>query len=141
MSVTESATVLVRAPLEQVLEKLRDIDHQKDWFPDNLESQVLERDEHGRCVRGRMVNDVKVVKDDFVLDYTHSDTGFAWRLTSPTRVQKDQQGSWTLVDKGGATEATMRLTLDPSIPLPGFVQKRIVTGTVRGATKALAAQF
>ena len=56
-------------------------------------------------------------------------------------MQKAQEGSWALVDKGGRTEATMSLTVDTSLPLPGFVQKKTVKDTLKGATSALAKQF
>ena len=141
MAVTDSMTVTVNAPADQVLAFLRDIDNQKNWFPGNTSSEVLERDADGRPTKARLVNDVKVAKDEFVLDYTHNDSGFSWHLPEPTKVQKTQEGSWTLVDKGGRTEATMSLTIDTSLPLPGFVQRKTLKDTLKGATKALAAQF
>jgi ribosome-associated toxin RatA of RatAB toxin-antitoxin module len=141
MAVSNSLSVTVNAPLDQVLSFLRDIDNQKNWFPGNEVSEVLERDENGLPTRARLVNDVKVAKDDFTLDYTHNDTGFSWRLPSPTKVQKVQEGSWSLADKGGQTEATMALTIDTSLPLPGFVQKKTLNDTLKGATSALAKQF
>jgi ribosome-associated toxin RatA of RatAB toxin-antitoxin module len=141
MAVTNSLSVTVDAPLDQVLSFLRDIDNQKNWFPGNEVSEVLERDENGLPTRARLVNDVKVAKDDFTLDYTHNDTGFSWRLPAPTKVQKVQEGSWSLADKGGQTEATMALTIDTSLPLPGFVQKKTLNDTLKGATSALAKQF
>jgi hypothetical protein len=141
MAVTDSVTVTVGAPRDAVLAFLRDIDNQHTWFPGNLESQVLESDDEGRCVRGRMVNDAKVAKDEFVLEYTHADDGFSWRLARPTRVQRDQHGSWRLVDKGGSTEATMSLSLDIALPLPGFVQRMTLKNTINGATSALVKRF
>jgi hypothetical protein len=60
---------------------------------------------------------------------------------APTKVQKSQTGSWALVDKGGTTEATMSLTVDTSLPLPGFVQKKTLKDTLKGATTGLAKQF
>jgi ribosome-associated toxin RatA of RatAB toxin-antitoxin module len=141
MAVTDSLSVTVNAPAEQVLTFLRDIDNQKNWFPGNDDSEVIERDEAGLCSKARLVNDVKVAKDEFVLDYTHTDNGFSWRLPEPTKVQKTQEGSWTIVDKGDKCEATMELTIDTSLPLPGFVQKKTLKDTLKGATKALAAQF
>jgi hypothetical protein len=60
---------------------------------------------------------------------------------APTKVQKRQEGSWSLADKGGSTEATMTLTVDTSLPLPGFVQKKTVKDTLKGATSSLAKQF
>jgi ribosome-associated toxin RatA of RatAB toxin-antitoxin module len=142
MTQSETLSVTVGAPAADVLEFLRDIDNQKNWFPGNLESEVLERDAEGRPVRARLVNDVKVVKDEFLLDYTHTDDGFSWVLVKPTSVQKSQVGSWRVIDVGeDRCEVTMTLTVDTSLPLPGFVQKRIVKDTLKGATTGLAKQF
>ena len=142
MAQTESLKVTVEAPAADVLAFLRDIDNQKNWFPGNLESEVLERDADGRPARARLVNDVKVAKDEFLLDYTHSDDGFSWVLVKPTSVQKSQVGSWQVVDAGdGRSEVTMTLTVDTSLPLPGFVQKRIIKDTLKGATSGLVKQF
>jgi ribosome-associated toxin RatA of RatAB toxin-antitoxin module len=141
MAVSDSLTVTVNAPVDQVLAFLRDIDNQKNWFPGNNDSEVLERDDAGLPTRARLVNDVKVAKDEFQLDYTHNDSGFSWTLVAPTKVQKTQAGSWSLADKGGNTEATMALTIDTTLPLPGFVQKKTLKDTLKGATSALAKQF
>jgi ribosome-associated toxin RatA of RatAB toxin-antitoxin module len=141
MAHTDSLSVTVNAPAEQVLAFLRDIDNQKNWFPGNTASEVLERDDAGLPTKARLVNDVKVAKDEFVLDYTHTDDGFSWHLPEPTRVQKTQEGSWTIVDKGATCEATMKLTIDTALPLPGFVQKKTLKDTLKGATKALTQQF
>ena len=138
---SDSMTVTVNAPLDEVLAFLRDIDNQKNWFPGNLASEVLERDEQGRPTRARLVNDVKVAKDEFTLDYAHTDDGFSWHLPAPTSVQKHQEGSWALVDRGGSTEATMSLTIDTALPLPGFVQRKTLKDTLKGATSALVKQF
>jgi ribosome-associated toxin RatA of RatAB toxin-antitoxin module len=132
-------SVTIQASAADVLAFLRDIDHQQDWFPGNTESEVLERNDEGQCIRARLVNDVKVAKDEFELDYTHVADGFSWKLVAPTKVQKAQEGSWRVVETGpGRCEATMSLTLDTALPLPGFVQKKTAKDTLKGATSALA---
>lgn len=142
MAVSESMSVTVSASAADVLEFLRDIDHQQDWFPGNTASEVLDRDAEGHCSRARLVNDVKVAKDEFELDYTHTADGFSWKLVAPTKVQKRQEGSWRVVDAGaGRCEATMSLTVDTTLPLPGFVQKKTVKDTLKGATSALVKHF
>ncbi len=142
MAQTEALSVTVDAPAADVLAFLRDIDNQKNWFPGNLESEVIERDTDGRPARARLVNDVKVAKDEFLLDYTHTDDGFSWVLVKPTSVQKSQVGSWRVIGVGDdRSEVTMTLTVDTSLPLPGFVQKRIIKDTLKGATAGLAKQF
>ncbi len=139
---TESLSVTVSAPEADVLAFLRDIDNQKNWFPGNIDSEVLERDADGLPARARLVNDVKVAKDEFLLDYTHTGDGFSWVLVKPTSVQKSQVGSWQVrgIDNDHS-EVTMTLTVDTSLPLPGFVQKRIIKDTIKGAVAGLAKQF
>ena len=134
-------SVTVNAPADKVIAFLRDIDNQKNWFPGNTASEVLERDADGHPSKARLVNDVKVAKDEFELDYVHNPQGFSWTLTAPTRVQKEQSGSWTVVEKGAKSEATMALSLHTSLPLPGFVQRKTLKDTLKGATSALAKQF
>jgi ribosome-associated toxin RatA of RatAB toxin-antitoxin module len=139
---SESLSVTVGAPAADVLAFLRDIDNQKSWFPGNIESEVLERDADGLVARARLVNDVKVAKDEFLLDYTHTDDGFSWVLVKPTSVQKSQVGSWRVIGvDDDRSEVTMTLTVDTSLPMPGFVQKRIIKDTLKGATSGLAKQF
>ena len=137
MSVSGSETITINAPVADVLAIIRDVDNQSTWFPGNLESEVLETDDAGLPAKARMVNDVKVAKDEFELSYTHTDTGMSWSLVAPSKAQKGQDGSWSLADKGGQTEATMTLTVDSTLPLPGFMQKKIVKDTLSNATKAL----
>lgn len=138
---THVSTVTLNASADQVLAFLRDIDNQSTWFPGNSESVVLDRDAEGRPSKARLTNDVKVAKDTFELDYTHNDQGFSWVLTAPTKLQKLNTGSWTVVDKGGKAEASYELNLETTLPLPSFVQKKTVKDTANGATSALAKQF
>lgn len=137
MSVTVDKTVTINAPIADVLAIVRDVDRQSEWFPGNLVSEVTEKYDDGLVKRAHMVNDVKIAKDEFDLDYTHTDTTMSWSLVAPSKSQKDQNGTWTLVDKGAATEATFSLTVDSSLPVPGFMQKKVIKGTANDATDAL----
>jgi ribosome-associated toxin RatA of RatAB toxin-antitoxin module len=139
MSVSGTESVTINAPLADVLAIVRDIDSQPSWFPGTISAEVVETDADGLPVKAHIVNDVKVAKDEFELAYTNTDTSIAWTLVEPSKAQKAQEGSWTLADKGGATEATMALTIDSALPLPGFMQKKVLKDTLKGATKALKA--
>ena len=127
----------INAPLDQVLAVVRNIPGQVDWFPGCVSAEVLSTDAEGRPARARQVNDVKVAKDEFEVDYVHSDAGMSWKLVAPSKAQKDASGSWSLASKGSGTEATLSLTIDPSLPLPGFLMKKTLGDTLKGATKGL----
>jgi ribosome-associated toxin RatA of RatAB toxin-antitoxin module len=139
MSVSESRTVTIGVAVDQVLVTIRDVAGNPRWWPGMVSTELLESDDQGRPVRARLVSDVRVAKDTYELDYTHTDSSMSWRLHAPSKAQRDMSGSWELVDAGGATEATLTLTIDTTLPLPGFVQRKVITETITGATDGLKA--
>jgi len=136
-AVNGSESITINAPLADVLAVIRNLPAQVDWFPGCLSSQVLATGDDGLPARARQVNDVKVAKDEYELDYQHTDSGMSWKLVAPSKAQKAASGSWKLVAKGSGTEATLSLSIDPSIPLPGFLMKKTLGDTLKGATKGL----
>jgi hypothetical protein len=129
--------VTINAPLDEVLAVVRNIPGQVEWFPGCVSAQVLSTDADGLPSRARQVNDVKVAKDEFEVDYAHTDSGMSWKLVAPSKAQKDASGSWSLSAKGSGTEATLTLSIDPALPLPGFIMKKALGDTLKGATKGL----
>jgi hypothetical protein len=136
-AVSGSESVTINAPLDDVLAVIRNIPGQVEWVPGCVSAQVLATDADGLPSRARQVNDVKVAKDEFEVDYAHTDSGMSWKLVAPSKAQKDASGSWALVSKGAGTEATLTLSIDPSLPLPGFLMKKALGDTLKGATKGL----
>lgn len=136
-AVSGSESITINAPLDAVLATIRDLPAQTRWFPGCVSSEVLTSDSEGMPTRARQVNDVKVAKDDFELDYAHTAEGMSWQLVAPSKAQKDASGSWSLRSKGSGTEATLSLSIDPSLPLPGFIMKKALGDTLKGATKGL----
>ncbi|MEZ5115240.1 MAG: SRPBCC family protein [Candidatus Nanopelagicales bacterium] len=134
-SVSEKITV--NAPFATVLAAVRDTASQPQWFPGMISAEVLEADDEGRTLRAHQVNDVKIAKDEFDLAFVHTDTGVSWELEAPSKAQKSASGSWQLVDKGGSTDVTLSLAIDSSLPLPGFVLKKTLGDTAKGACKGL----
>ena len=140
ISVHESVTIA--SPAENVLDLLYDIGGQSTWWPGQYLSEVLETDEDGYPVRARLGNDVKVVKEEFevVYDYPEEATGYSWTLVSPTMSQRAQRGTWTVTPRGSGCEARIDLVVEPLLPLPGFVLRKVVTDAIKGSLKALKAR-
>jgi hypothetical protein len=59
---------------------------------------VLEEYEDGYASRVRFVLDAGVLKDTYTLEYEYAEdlSRIQWRLVEPTRVQKDQDGSYDI---------------------------------------------
>ncbi len=137
MSVSVTQQLTIDASMDTLLGVVRDIAAQPDWWPGMRSSEVLEHDEQGRVVRARLVNDVKVARDEFVLRYRHSQTAVDWQLEGTSLAQRSQTGSWTFTPDGQRTRATLSLRVETSLPLPGFVQRRVLTATATDAIRAL----
>ena len=90
----------------------------------------------GRPRQVRMKVKVAGITDEQVVAYTWGDNEVSWTLVSSSQ-QKAQDGKYTLVPKGDETLVKFELLADPNVPLPGFVLKRAVKGTIDSATKAL----
>jgi len=91
--VSGSESVTINAPLADVLAVIRNLPAQVDWFPGCLSSQVLSTDAQGLASRARQVNDVKVAKDEYELDYQHTGSGMSWKLVAragPRRLLADR---------------------------------------------------
>lgn len=134
------STVQIERAADEVLAVLNDVATQHEWWPGQYCSEPLETDEQGRVTRARIGNDVKIAKDEFELTYTHSEdgSGYAWVLAEPSTLQRAQSGSWEVQPAGDdAAEVTLRLMVDSTLPLPGFLLRKTLQDTVDGATAGL----
>lgn len=134
------STVRIERPAAEVLAVLRDIAGQSRWWPGQYRSDPLETDAEGRVTRALIGNDVKIAKDEFEVVYTHDagSTGYRWELAAPSKVQRAQAGSWTVAAEGpGACAVTLSLMVDSTLPLPGFLIRKTIQDTVKGATRGL----
>lgn len=137
MSVSGSESVTVNASPDEVLAIVRDIDAMAEWFPGCISAEVTESDGDGLPLRAKQTNDVKVAKDDFELIYTNTDNSLSWTLAAPSAAQKVNDGSWTVVADGGGSKVTLDLTIDAALPIPGFMQKKVLKDTLKAGTSAL----
>jgi ribosome-associated toxin RatA of RatAB toxin-antitoxin module len=141
LKIKESVTIA--RPAAEVLEVLRDIDNQSSWWPGQYLSEVLETGDDGLVRRAKIGQDLKVAKDEFVVAYTHAPgtAGYSWSLEHATLAQRSQRGSWALEDLGDDTCAvTLEIAIDPLLPLPGFVLRKVGADSSKDAVKALKAR-
>ena len=77
--------------------------------------------------------------DDQVIEYTWTDTSVSWTLVSAGQL-KAQDAKYTLTPDGDKTKVKFDMTVDPSVPLPGFLLKRTLKGGMETATDGLRKQ-
>jgi hypothetical protein len=136
MAITQTRDVTIEATPEEIMDVLVDLESLTEWSPSHQKVEVLERDEQGRPTKSRQVVKVVGVSDDQVLDYTIEDDGVSWTLVS-SKQQRAQEGRYTLTPNGDATDVHFELTVDPVVPLPGFVVKRGAKSLMETATIGL----
>lgn len=138
---TASATVVVDAPFETVLETIRDVAGIPAWVSDITEAEVLTTTEDGMPLTARFAASTAVGTDRYTLAYEHSPDGLSWHLVEG-RLQTAQDATYSLVAVDDEhTEVTFTLTISHPLPLPGFIRSRTIKGLVSDTTGGLEAHL
>lgn len=136
MAITESREVVIEATPEEIMDVLFDLESLTEWSPTHQEVEVLERDDQGHPTKSRQVVKIVGISDEQVLDYTVHDDGVSWTLVS-SKQQRAQDARYTLTPQGDSTRVRFELTVDPVIPVPGFLVKQGSKGLMDTATEGL----
>jgi hypothetical protein len=136
MAVTETREVVIEATRDEIMDVLFDIESLTEWSPAHQKVEVLERDDEGHPSKSRQVVKIVGITDEQVLDYSVHDDGVSWTLVS-SKQQRAQDARYTLIPDGDSTRVTFELTVDPTVPVPGFLIKRGAKGLMETATDGL----
>ncbi|OMC49105.1 cyclase [Mycobacterium sp. IS-2888] len=136
MAVSDSREVVIEATPDEILDVLFDIESLPEWSSAHQKVEVLERDDQGRPSKSRQVVKIVGVSDEQVLAYSVHDDGVSWSLVS-AKQQRAQDGRYTLTPEGDSTRLRFELTVDPTVPIPGFLVKKGAKGLMETATEGL----
>jgi Polyketide cyclase / dehydrase and lipid transport len=136
MAITDSREVVIEATPDEIMDVLFDLESLIEWSSFHKKVEILERDEQGRPSKSRQAVKIVGVTDEQVLDYSVHDDGVGWTLVS-AKQQRAQEGRYTLTPEGDSTRVRFELTVDPSVPIPGFLVKRGAKGLMDTATDGL----
>ncbi|HME77487.1 MAG TPA: SRPBCC family protein [Mycobacterium sp.] len=136
MAVTESREIVIAATPDEIMDVLFDLESLTEWSPAHQRIEVLERDDRGRPSKSRQVVRIVGISDEQVLAYTVHDDGVSWTLVS-AKQQRAQDARYTLTSEGDCTRVRFELTVDPLVPLPGFLIKKGTKGLMDTATQGL----
>jgi uncharacterized membrane protein len=124
MADQSTQSIVVDAPSSDVMAVIADFPSYPEWVAAAKRVEVVQDGEDGRARQVHFVLDAGAVKDDYVLEYTwDGDRKVSWTLVKG-QMQKRNDGSYTLVDKDGATEVTYSITIDLSIPMLGMIKRK-----------------
>ena len=136
MAVTDSREVVIEATPDDIMDVLFDLESLPEWSSAHKKVEILERDEQGRPSKSRQVVKIVGVTDEQVLDYSVHDDGVSWTLVS-AKQQRAQDGRYTLTPDGDCTRLKFELSVDPTVPVPGFLIKKGAQGLMETATEGL----
>jgi uncharacterized membrane protein len=142
MAIKESRDIVIEASPEEILDVIADFEAMPEWSEPHQSAEILETGDDGRPSKVKMKVRTAGITDEQVVAYTWSGNEVTWTLVRSGQ-QKSQDGKYTLIPKGpegsegAATLVKMEISVDPNVPLPGFVLKRAVKGTIDSATKEL----
>jgi len=137
MAINETREIVIEAAPAEILDVIADLESLTEWSPPHQSSEVLEKNKDGRPSKAKMKVKAAGITDEQVVAYTWSDNEVSWTLVSSGQ-QRSQDASYTLVPDGDRTKVKFEISVDPVVPLPGFVLKRTVEGTIDSGTEVCA---
>jgi hypothetical protein len=139
MAIKESREIVIEASPEEILDVIADFEAMPEWSGPHVSAAILDTGADGRPSQVNMKVKTAGITDEQVIAYTWNGNEVSWTLVSSSQ-QKSQDGKYTLIPKGDNTLVKFEVTVDPNVPLPGFVLKRAVKGTMDSATQELRTQ-
>ena len=118
---------------EAVYEAATDYETFPRWQQAVQVAEVLERDDRGRGRVVRFEIDAKVKRIAYTLRYHYDPPGrIRWDFVEGDGVA-DVEGEYELepLDDGERTRVTYRLGIDPGVPVPGLLARRLNKGVMR----------
>jgi uncharacterized membrane protein len=111
-----------------------------EWATDVKDVEVLERDGEGRgtLVRYEISALGKTIGYVLAYDYTDAPGGFAWKLEKADLLRR-LDGAYRFDADGDGTKVGYVLTVDVTLPLPGFMKRAAAGMIVDNAMKQLKA--
>lgn len=136
MAIKETREIVIDASPEEILDVIADLEALTEWSSAHQSSEVVERGDDGRPRVAKMKVKAAGITDEQVVAYTWGENTVSWTLVSAGQ-QRAQDATYTLIPKGEATQVKFEITIDPLVPLPGFLLKRTIRGQVDTATEGL----
>ncbi|WP_322857138.1 SRPBCC family protein [Mycobacterium shigaense] len=136
MAIKEARDIVIEASPEEILAVIADLESVTEWSSAHQSAEILDRDAIGRPTKVKMKVKAAGITDEQVIEYSWGDNEVSWTLISSGQ-QRSQDASYTLVPDGDATLVKFQLSVDSVVPLPGFVLKRAIRGTIDTGTEGL----
>lgn len=120
---SEKSLLMAAAPL-RIMDTIADVRAYPEWTGAVKQVEITRDGTAGRPSRVRFELDAGAIKDTYELEYSWAPDGMSvsWTLVQG-KIQKAQQGSYTLTPSADGTQVTYRLSVQLTIPLIGALRR------------------
>lgn len=139
MAISDSREVVIEATPEEILDVIADVETVPEWSSQHQGAEILDTDANGRPGKVRLKLKTMGISDVQVVQYSWAEDTAGWTLVSSGQLKK-QDARYTLTPQGDKTKVKFEITVEASVPIPGFVLKRAVKGGLESATDGLRKQ-
>ncbi len=126
----------IEATPEQVMRALEDVERIPEWSSAHKSVEVLTRDDDGRPLRIRMTLSLLGFSDTQTIEHSWTESSTSWTLVD-SAMQRSQDGEYALEPTERGTRVHVTMSLEPKVPVPGFVLKRGQKHAVEAVRKGL----
>lgn len=128
----------IEAPIADCYAAITDFESYPEWQGAVDRVEVLDRDSSGRGTVVEVCIDAKLRRVRYRLDYHHEPpTRLWWDFIEGDGIEAIE-GEFTFEPLGEArTRAVYRLGVDPGVPVPGLIARRLTSGVMRGSVTDL----
>jgi ribosome-associated toxin RatA of RatAB toxin-antitoxin module len=133
-------SIEISATAREVMEVIADFDAYPEWAEGIRKAEVKKKDSKGRPAEVAFEVSQMGIGATYTLVYRYraKDGGLSWTTRSASGAVKDIRGEYSLESSTTGTKVTYRTTIEPAIPMVGFVKRqaeRAIISTALGGLK------
>jgi uncharacterized membrane protein len=127
MADTSTQSIVIDAPPDRVAAVIADFTRYPEWVEAMKSVEVLEEYEDGYASQVRFTIDAGPLVDEYALQYEYAEdlSRIEWHLVAPSRMQKEQVGSYDIAaTDDGTSTVTYTLSVELTIPMLGMLKRK-----------------
>jgi len=130
--------ITIAADPRAIMDVIADFEAYPEWASSVKKSEILERDAEGRGQKVRFEVSMLGLSGWYELTYTYEpdDAGISWTFVDGSPI-KNLEGEYALSSADGSTKVIYRASVEPGIPMMGFMKRKMESQVIDIALKGL----
>jgi carbon monoxide dehydrogenase subunit G len=139
MAEQTEGSVEIDARPGEIMAVICDFEAYPDWAEGIRSTRVMNRNQEGRGTEVAFDFSAMGFNASYTLlyEYVPENEGVRWTTKEASGAVKDIRGEYELEPLNGDTRVTYRLTVEPTIPLPGFLRRQADRKAIKTALEGL----